>query len=274
MNTRIIKAIAFKDLLEVRHNRDAWLPMIIVPLIFVIIMPLAIILIPSQLGAEALSDPEIEMFLRNMPAGMQQHLAGLDEIQTIVALMLGYMLAPLILIFPLMSSTIIAAESFAGERERKTMESLLYTPATDQELFIGKVTAGFIPALIISIGSFLLYTIVLNAAGWSLFERIWFPLPTWYPLIFWITPALALTGVSVTVLISSKTQTFMGAYQSSGSLVLIVMGLVIGQISGVVYLSVGVGLVIGLVCWIAALALTHIAIKSFNRSKLLVSVSR
>ncbi|MEN4099611.1 MAG: hypothetical protein ROW52_06775, partial [Anaerolineaceae bacterium] len=95
MNTRIIKAIAFKDLLEVRHNRDAWLPMIIVPLIFVIIMPLAIILIPSQLGAEALSDPEIEMFLRNMPAGMQQHLAGLDEIQTIVALMLGYMLAPL-----------------------------------------------------------------------------------------------------------------------------------------------------------------------------------
>jgi ABC-type Na+ efflux pump permease subunit len=274
MNTRIIKAIAFKDLLEVRHNRYAWLPMIIVPLIFVIIMPLAIILIPSQLGAEALSDPEIEMFLRNMPAGMRQHLAGLDEIQTIVALMLGYMLAPLFLIFPLMSSTIIAAESFAGERERKTMESLLYTPATDQELFIGKVTAGFIPALIISIGSFLLYTIVLNAAGWSLFERIWFPLPTWYPLIFWITPALALTGVSVTVLISSKTQTFMGAYQSGGSLVLIVMGLVIGQISGVVYLSVGVGLVIGLVCWIAALALTHIAIKSFNRSKLLVSVNR
>lgn len=274
MNTRIIKAIAIKDLLEVRQNRAAWMPMIIVPVLFVIIMPLAMILIPAQLGPDALNDSDLDTFLQNMPAAMQQHLAGLDEMQTTVVLMLGYIFAPMFLMFPLMFSTIIAAESFAGERERKTMESLLYTPATDRELFIGKVMAGFIPALIISIGSFLLYTIVLNAAGWSLFERIWFPLPTWYPLIFWITPALALIGVSFTVLISSKTQTFMGAYQSSASLVLIILALLFGQISGVVYLSVGVGLVIGLVCWIAALALTHIAIKSFNRSKLLVSVSR
>lgn len=274
MNTRIIKAIAIKDLLEVRQNRAAWMPMIIVPVLFVIIMPLAMILIPAQLGPDALNDSDLDTFLQNMPAAMQQHLAGLDEMQTTVVLMLGYIFAPMFLMFPLMFSTIIAAESFAGERERKTMESLLYTPATDRELFIGKVMAGLIPALIISIGSFLLYTIVLNTAGWSLFERIWFPLPTWYPLIFWITPALALIGVSFTVLISSKTQTFMGAYQSSASLVLIILALLFGQISGVVYLSVGVGLVIGLVCWIAALALTHIAIKSFNRSKLLVSVSR
>jgi len=273
MNIRVIKAIATKDLLEVRQNKAAWLPMIIVPVLFVIIMPLAMILIPSQMGGDALNDSDLATFLQNMPAAMQQQLAGLDEMQTTIVVMLGFFFAPMFLMFPLMFSTIIAAESFAGERERKTMESLLYTPTTDQQLFIGKVTAGLIPAIVISVGSFLLYTVVLNAAAWHIFERIWFPLPSWYPLIFWITPALALIGVSFTVLISSKTQTFMGAYQSSAALVIVVLALLFGQISGVVYLSVGVGLLVGLFCWITAVVLTYIAIKSFNRSKLLISTS-
>ena len=34
---------------------------------------------------------------------------------------LGYLFAPMFLIMPLMLSSIIAAESFAGERERKTL---------------------------------------------------------------------------------------------------------------------------------------------------------
>jgi ABC-2 type transport system permease protein len=276
VNTKIIRAIATKDLLEVRQNRAAWLPMIIVPLIFVIIFPLAFILIPTQFDTsmESLTnDSDLDMFLENMPAGMMKHLEGLDETQGMIVILLGLMFAPMFLMFPLMFSTIIAAESFAGERERKTMESLLYTPATDKELFFGKVMAGFVPALIISWGSFLLYTVVLNAFGWPVFGRIWFPIDTWYPLIFWISPALALLGVSFTVLISSKTQTFMGAYQSSAALVILVVALMIGQVSGVVYLSVGVGMLVGVVCWIAAIVLTWIAIKNFNRSKLLISTS-
>jgi ABC-2 type transport system permease protein len=274
VNTRIIRAIATKDLLEVRQNKAAWIPMLVVPLIFIVIFPLAIILIPTQFDVSMESmtnDSDLETFLQNMPQGMLQHLEGLDELQGMIVIMLGMMFAPMFLIFPLMTSTIIAAESFAGERERKTMESLLYTPATDKELFFGKVMAGFIPALIISWGSFFLYTIVLNVFGWPLFERIWFPLDTWYPLIFWITPALSLLGVSFTVLISSKTPTFMGAYQSSSALVIVVVALMIGQVSGVVYLNVAIGMLVGLICWALAIALTLIAIQNFSRSKLLVS---
>jgi ABC-2 type transport system permease protein len=276
VNTRIINAIATKDLLEVRQNKAAWIPMIIVPLIFVIIMPLAMILIPTQMDVsmEALAnDADLELFLANMPQGLMQQLEGLNDTQAMLVIVLGMMFAPMFLMFPLMFSTIIAAESFAGERERKTMESLLYTPASDKELFFGKVMAGFIPALVISWGSFLVYVVVLNAAGWPIFGRIWFPIATWYPLIFWISPALALLGVSFTVLISSKTQTFMGAYQTSAALVILVVALMIGQVTGVVYLNVAVGLVVGLICWVVALVMTAVAIKNFNRSKLLISTS-
>ncbi|MCD4673481.1 MAG: hypothetical protein K8R77_12525 [Anaerolineaceae bacterium] len=48
----------------------------------------------------------------------------------------------------------------------------------------------------------------------------------------------------------------------------------VGQISGVLYLSVGVGLLMGLVLWLAALGLTTMAVRSFNRYKLLGESSR
>lgn len=274
MKTQRILAIAQKDLLEVRQNRYAWLPMIIVPILFVLVLPLAMILIPPRLQLspqELASQSDLEFFLQNMPPSMAQALAGLDEFQSMVLIMLGYLFAPFFLIFPLMFSTVIAAESFAGERERKTMEALLYTPASDSELFLGKVLAALAPAIGISWGSFILYALVLNTAGYPLFGRIWFPLPSWWPLILWITPALALLGTAATVLISARVRTFMGAYQTSASLVVLVVALLIGQFSGVVYLSVGIGLLIGLVLWLVAGGLMTLAVRSFHRRTLLTS---
>ncbi|MCL4560205.1 MAG: ABC transporter permease subunit [Chloroflexi bacterium] len=46
-----------------------------------------------------------------------------------------------------MLSTIIGAVSFVGEKERKTLEALIYTPARDSELFLGKVLAGVVPSV-------------------------------------------------------------------------------------------------------------------------------
>jgi len=273
MNTAIIGAIARKDLLEIRQNKGAWMPMIIVPLIFVIFLPLAMILIPTSMdiSPQALAgDADLEMFIRNMPPSMQQSLTGLDEMQGMLVLMLGYFFAPFFLIFPLMFSTVIAAESFAGERERKTLEVLLYTPATNRQLFLGKVLAAVIPGIGVTWICFLVYAVVLNTAGFGVFHRLWFPLATWYPLIFWIAPALALLGISATVLISARVQSFMGAYQLSSSLIIVVLILVFGQISGVVYLSVLVGMLAGLVFWLIAAGLTFLATRGFNRSTLLL----
>jgi len=192
-----ITAIIKKDLLEVKGNRAAWMPMLIVPLLFVLLIPLALILIPTQMDISPqtlTSDSDMQGFLNNMPAAMKATLQGLDEIQNMIVMVLGYLFAPFFLIFPLMFSTVIAAESFAGERERKTIEALLYTSASDRELFVGKLLAALIPAVGITWVAFLGYTLVVNAAAYPLFNRLWFPLPGWYPLIFWVTPALALLG--------------------------------------------------------------------------------
>jgi ABC-type Na+ efflux pump permease subunit len=274
MNWKIIFTIAKKDITEARQNKSVWLPILIVPIFFILIIPLGMIIgliVGGPAAVNFFSDPDLVTFLDKMPPVMSQVLQGLDSVQSILILVLGYMFAPFFLIMPLMYSTVIASESFAGEKERKTVEALLYTPVSDTELFIGKVMASFLPAVGITWACFLGYIIVLNAAGWPLMHQLWFPLVNWYPLILWVSPAISLLGIAVTVLISAKVNTFMGAYQSSASLVVLVLALLVGQITGVLYLSALVGLLLGLLIWAAGIVLMVVAIRTFNREKLLVS---
>ena len=274
MNWKSILTIARKDLKEATQNKSVWLPMLVIPIMFVILLPVVLILVVGSSGSASqsmLSDPDMAAFFARMPEVMKESLAGLNAIQSGIVMMLGYFFAPFFLIMPLMYSTVIAAESFAGERERKTVEALLYTPVKDAELFIGKVLASFIPAVLITLGSFLGYIIVLNTLGFRIMGRVWFPLPNWYALILWVSPAISLLGTAFTVLISTKVQTFMGAYQSSASLVVLVLGLLAGQATGVLYLSPLVSLLLGAGIWLVDVILVYFAVKSFNRAKLIAS---
>jgi len=270
MSWRKIRVIAWKDILEVRQNKSVLVSMVLVPLIILVILPVVMLVLANLPGsAETLNDPDLQTMMQKMPAAIKESLGDMNDVQSSIMLMFGYLFAPMFLIMPLMLSASIAAESFAGERERKTLEALLYTAASDTELFIGKALAAFIPTLLISFVSFLVYALVLTIGGYPLFGRLWFPLPSWYPLVFWVTPAFAALGIGATVLISTRVQTFMGAYQASGALVVLVLGLMVGQASGVVFLSVWVGLILGFVIWLAAGVLFFFGIQQFNRKALL-----
>jgi ABC-2 type transport system permease protein len=274
MKFRNIFAIARKDWIEVRQNKYAWAPMLILPILFDVIMPLVIILLLTNFKMDPqtfVGDADLDIFFKAMPVSISQYLDPAQPIQFAIIALLGYMLAPMFLMLPLMYSTTIAAESFAGERERKTIEALLYTPATDGELFLGKVMASAVPSILITWIGFGIYTLILNLAPYSVFQRFWFPLPTWWPLIFWVSPALVLFGIAFTVLISEKIPTFLGAYQTSSATVLLVVVLFIGQMSGVLYLSVGFGILLGLILWVIAAILSFLAVRTFNREKMLIS---
>ena len=273
MKWKNVFTIAKKDWIEVRQNKYAMVAMMIVPAIFVIILPLIFTLLIPNLNVAPQdvvnSDTDIQFFVERMPETLSKYIDFSKPMESMIVIMLGFMLAPMFLIMPLMFSTTIAAESFAGERERKTIESLLYTPASDADLLVGKVTASAVPSILITWIGFAVYTLILNLAPYRFFQRIWFPLPTWWPLIFWITPALVVMGIALTVIISARVQNFLGAYQTSASVVLLVVLLFAGQMSGVLYLSVGVEMIIGVVFWIIALVLGYFGYKTFNRGALL-----
>jgi len=274
MNWRSIRAIALKDLMEVRQNKAAWVPALVLPIIFAIAFPVLFSLLPQLItGSPNSSDlQELVAMIDRLPPAMTAVFAGLDYDQIGIVYFLGFMLAPFYLIMPLMVSTIVGAESFVGEKERKTMEALLYTPTSDTELYLGKTLAAVIPAILLAWFTYLLLAIVTNIASYPVMGRSWVPLPAWYPMMFWLTPAFAVLGISATVLISSRVKTFMEAYQLSGSLVVVVLALVVGQISGILYLGVGATLLVGTLIWIVDVVLIWLGIRMFRRSRLIAKL--
>jgi ABC-2 type transport system permease protein len=271
MNRRILMAVAVKDLREVRKNRVAVLGAVVLTIIFSVVLPLIFAGTTEAFAGNTTGQSNgVESLI--LTPEIQAIVDGLEPDQVPVVLFLGYLLAPLFLVIPLMIASIIAAESFVGEKERKTLEALLYTPATDLELFMGKVIAAFIPAVLFAWINFAIYTVTVNAAGWAVMHRIWFPTDVWWVLMFWVAPTIALMGIAATVLISTRVSTFMEAYQASGALVLIVVVLMMGQVFGLLFLSPQVLFLVGAGILILDIVLIRIGVGLFNRSDLIARI--
>jgi ABC-2 type transport system permease protein len=269
MNWRAVGALARKDLREVRQNKVAWIPATVVPMVIVILFPLALILGPTLFSASSATGQGIgavnTITHSLVPSTMVSQLPGLSAAQRWIVFSAGFISAPMLLLLPLMFSTTAGADSFVGERERKTLEALLYTPTTDGELFMGKVIASVVPALLLTWLGFVIYAVVVNIAGWNVMHRVWFPTLSWWPLMLWVAPAIATLGMAAAVLISSRVATFMEAQQLTGSLVIIVLGLVIAQATGVLSLSVPVTFLIGAAFWAVDAVLVWLSVKLFSR---------
>ncbi len=79
-----------------------------------------------------------------------------------------------------MMATIRAANSFASEKERHTLEGMLYTPMTDTELVVGKVAGAVVPSIAFSWACFAVYTVLVDILGTPLVDRAYFPTPNWW----------------------------------------------------------------------------------------------
>jgi ABC-type Na+ efflux pump permease subunit len=263
MNWRRVRAIAEKDLAEVRKNRIAVVSSVILAVIFSVVLPL--ILTQAMVLEGGSSSENITPLI---PPALRDELAALTPAQQPIALFLGYLLAPLFLILPMVLASVIASEAFVGEKERRTLEGLLHSPATDAELFTAKVAASVIPAVLYAWGNFVVYTVVVNVSAYPLMERIWFPTLVWWPMMLVIVPAIALMGTAATVMISSRVSTFMEAYQASGSLVLVIMGLLAAQLSGALFISPLLAVLIGAFFFAADAFLIWFGVEVFSRERL------
>lgn len=272
MNTRAIVAIVRKDLKVAVQNKGVVLPIVILPLILFVVIPWIMAYASSLTNASGASLSNVDEILKRMPAGLLHELSGYTYQQQLLVFALVYMLAPMFLIMPLMVSSVLAADSFAGEKERKTLEALLYTPTTDRELFTAKLLGAWTAAVAIALFSFIVYAVMVNAASWQSIGHIFFPNWMWIALVLWVTPAVAGLGLVVMVFVSARAQGFQDAYQIGGMVVLPVILLMVGQISGVMYFSLGVVLFVGLVIWLLDLVLLWFASKHFRRGELMTKL--
>lgn len=268
------KLVFRKDWCEIRRNWQVILPMVVVPLMISVFIPLILTLIPSIVSDSGNPLGSFETLIQNLPTYIQEKLSGMTDIQIMIYVMALYFFAPFFLIIPLMASSVIASDSFAGEKERKTIEALLATPISDSELLFGKMLVSFIPSMIITVLSFGLYSTIFDCLSFNLFNGIiLLPNVDWFLLIFGLAPTVALASIGLTVIISAKVKGFKEAQQISVILLIPILALIFGQISGAIIFGPGIiALLIG-VFVIIDFTVFRIGLKMFKREEILAQLA-
>ena len=263
MNWEAIWAVVGKDLTAVRRSKAVILPMLFVPILLLIVLPLVI-----GLAARSQAHFDVTRFLNNVPGDLAKPILKLPEREQLIVLVNGYLLAPLFLIVPLMVSAVLAADAFAGEKERKTLESLLHLPLADRDLFVAKLLTAFVPAVVVSWVGFLCFAVVSNSVAWPVLHRIFIPTKLWLVMIFWVAPAVAALGLSVMVRVSARARTSQEANQLGGAVILPLIFLAVGQATGLLLVDVTIAIAIGGVVWLVALWLCSRGARRFTRDQL------
>ena len=188
-------------------------------------------------------------------------LAGLSprELgQTIV----GRQFTVLFLLLPIFIPSVLASYAIVGEKRERTLEPVLATPIETWELLLGKALAALIPALAITIASAAVF--VVGILSFAVDDRVreLVVTPGWILAVLIDTPLLGLIGVALIVVLSSRVNDPRTAQQISAVLVVPVLGLLFGQLAGVVVLgpalALGIGVILALVAAIALWAATRL----------------
>lgn len=245
MNSRE-RALINKDINEITNSKQVILPMTIVPILLTVIIPLAVIIGANFIGNDSNTIRQLGPLIKKLPSEYLTFNPG----QLLIKIVMNYMFPAYFLIIPIMCSGIIGASSFVGEKEHKTLETLLYTPISMEELLRAKILGVFIPSYIITLISFVAFGIIVNIGGFMHFGGLIFPDIKWLIIILWISPAISLLSLIFTVLVSAKSKTFQEAQQVSGLLVLPIILILVGQMTGVLLLNNLIMVVAGLVLFI------------------------
>ena len=255
-----IYQIVRKDWAEVFKNRFVLGTVAFLPLLAAV-LPLGILYFVG-------SSSDIADDLEDIPQSFMvvcDNLTGLECMQY-------FLISQFILLFmiiPLAIPITIASYSIIGEKTTRTLEPLLATPITTAELLGGKSAAAVIPGVL---ATWIAYVIlVIGAALMGVGPGVMDSLldPFWLIAVFIVGPLLAMTGVSVAVMVSSRATDPRAAEQVSMLVFLPVLMVFFAQMAGLILIDARIVLLIALALIVIDVALMAAAIRLFQRETIL-----
>ena len=255
-------AVMKKDIRGITSNKRVFTMLLVVPLVLSIVVP-SIIILTAAFAPDAVSD--FQVLLDMLPAAR----AG-DQQQMIYALVLNNVMPAFFLMIPIMASSVMAASSFVGEKEKHSLETLLYSPLSIKQLFQAKILAGLAVGMMVSYVSFAAMLLVLEAEVLLLTGNMLLPSASWLIIMLLIAPAISIAAIAVTVRSSAKAQTVEEAQQRAVFLIFPIIALVIGQFTGIVLINSGLLWGLGIILAALDALLMRGAAGSFTYEKLLI----
>lgn len=261
MKNQII-AIIKKDIRGITSNHRMFITLLIVPIVLTVVVPTMFILIMRFAPAES---ADFQKLLAILPLAEQKE----DSFKSMLPLVLNYILPMFFMLIPIMAASVMAACSFVGEKEKRTLETLLYCPLSLKQIFRAKVLAAFLLSMLVSAISFVVMLIVLEAETCMLMGFFLLPDAKWLLVLLLVAPAVSLIAITLIVKASAKAQSVEDAQQGAVFLIFPVIMLLVGQFTGVLLINAWVLLILGIVCALLALLLLRQSMSHFKYETLL-----
>jgi ABC-type Na+ efflux pump permease subunit len=266
MTSSAIWTIAAKDLRESSATSQVLAPVLIVPFVFVVIYPIGLLL-----ALRYANPADAQELISMIPASAFPGAAELTVQGQAAYIATVYLFAGFFLIIPTMVATVLAANSFAGEKERHTLEGVLYTPVSDTELVLGKILGSVLPAVVVSWVCFVIYAILVNMLGNPLIGRLYFPTLNWWVLMLLVVPAVSVFVTACVVWVSARVSSYQSANSIAGFAILPLVLLIVGQATGVMLLGPLLFAVLGLVLVILDILMMRWIIATFDRERVVAA---
>jgi len=274
VNLRRTYTVLRTDLRQLRLAKDFWIPMAILAALFFVVLPAVLLL---ALGAAERIDlvRQIGDTIDLLPDTVKRQItdrvqgpqpSGLGRAQFAMAV---YMFAPLAIVVPLTISTAIGANTIVGEREKATGEFLAHSPASEAEIYLGKLAASILPGYLATYVGFGIYAVLVNlivgpkVGGW------FFPTTEWWILMFWVVPPFIMLAISVVLRISARVRSATASQQASGLVTLPLILLSYAQSSGSLFGGARFGWIVGAIAWPLAILGLIRGSKAVTRERLL-----
>jgi len=260
MRKHIIKAIIWKEWRELFRNKIIIFTVLLISVIFSVVLPLVF-------GIVLTLEPSHE----ELPIGgeLSGYVTALEKLLAGIYIIL---LPLLLILVPVIASNTLAVYSFAGEKEKKTLESLLLIPASDFELLIAKILSVYIPTLAIGFASNLIYFVIVKLHIEATYGVFLLPHPLYLVTVFLLAPVLAFLVIEISVFISIIADNIRKAENLSGTVVLPIILMIIGTLSGMIILTLREVLIITIILIIVSISLIKLLENEFNREKLIISI--
>ena len=258
-------ALLRKELADLRQNPSVFMPAVLTGAISLLLPFFVAILVPYMTG-ERLSDSSdfevaLEMY-REQPS-----TAALDPEGAVQAWIFQQFLILLVLT-PVAGSMAVAAYSVIGEKQARTLEPLLATPLTTEELLAAKVLGALVPALaltLLCLGLYVLGVVVFARPG--VYRVLLAPRSLGVALL--LGPLAALAALQLAVCVSSRVNDARSAQQIGALIILPISALLVAQLLGGIRLTGSTILLIALALAVLNAVLMRVAVALFDRESIL-----
>lgn len=256
-------AIIKKDVKAIIFNKRLLPVLLIVPFVFTVVIPTVMLVLILYMPETSDDFNEILAIIPGFSTGSNVRLS-------IITFFINSVIPLFFIIIPIMSASVMAASSFVGEKEKKTLETLLYSPISLVKIFTAKIYASLFLSLFVCFLSFIVMITVLQLELMIL-RGINLPLDivTWFIILCLLSPAMSLLAITLTVGGSAKAQTVEESQQRAAFLVLPIILLIVGQFTGLIILSPLLLVAFAIIFIVLAVFLMKRASSKFNYEVLL-----